>query len=161
MPFYSDPPNRRPNGLTIQPVHMSLTASQMSAFSAPNSSSLGNNFGTAAYGNHNNNKDCSPIVDSVQGNLTLTPFSVDNSMPPSSFQSFKANHLNTLTEYCVYLFIYKNINELLECCELIKHESSISTVQKPIKVLAYLYCSNYDALEERNVILSGLRASSR
>ncbi|CAH8580488.1 unnamed protein product [Schistosoma haematobium] len=161
LPFYSDPPNRRPNGLTIQPVHMSLTASQMSAFSAPNSSSLGNNFGTAAYGNHNNNKDCSPIVDSVQGNLTLTPFSVDNSMPPSSFQSFKANHLNTLTEYCVYLFIYKNINELLECCELIKHESSISTVQKPIKVLAYLYCSNYDALEERNVILSGLMASSR
>ncbi|XP_018651831.1 hypothetical protein Smp_127040.1 [Schistosoma mansoni] len=140
LPFYSDPPNRRPNGLTIQPVHISLTASQMSAFSAPNNSLLGNNFSTTADDNHNNSKNCSPVVDSVQENLTLTPFSVDNSMPPSSSQSFKANHLNTSTEYCVYLFIYKNINELLNCYELIKHESPISTVQKPIKVLAYICC---------------------
>uniref|UniRef100_A0A5K4FAY1 Rho GTPase-activating protein n=1 Tax=Schistosoma mansoni TaxID=6183 RepID=A0A5K4FAY1_SCHMA len=161
LPFYSDPPNRRPNGLTIQPVHISLTASQMSAFSAPNNSLLGNNFSTTADDNHNNSKNCSPVVDSVQENLTLTPFSVDNSMPPSSSQSFKANHLNTSTEYCVYLFIYKNINELLNCYELIKHESPISTVQKPIKVLAYICCSNCNTLEERNVILSGLVVSSR
>ncbi|CAH8586250.1 unnamed protein product [Schistosoma rodhaini] len=161
LPFYSDPPNRRPNGLTIQSVHISLTASQMSAFSAPNNSLLGNNCSTTADDNHNNSKNCSPVVDSVQENLTLSPFSVDNSIPPCSSQSFNANHLNTSTEYCVYLFIYKNINELLNCYELIKHETPISTVQKPIKVLAYLCCSNCNTLEEKNVILSGLVVSSR
>ncbi|CAH8517904.1 unnamed protein product [Schistosoma turkestanicum] len=151
--FYSDPPNPPQNGLTIQPTHFSLTASHMSAFSAPNSSPLGSSLVvTSGNNNNNNSKDYSPTADSVQENLTPTP---------NSFQNLKANHLDTSAEYCIYLFIYNTVDELLECYEQIKHESSISTVQKPIKVLAYLRCSNGNIFEKSNIILSGLAISSR
>ncbi|TNN12809.1 Rho GTPase-activating protein isoform 2 [Schistosoma japonicum] len=165
FPFYSDPSNRRLNGLTVQPVHMSMTTSQMSAFSAPNRSPLGSSFGGIFNDNHKNNKDLNPIAQRLHDDLTpvngnLTPFNLYNLSYSNSLENLKANHLDTLAECCIYLFIYKNIDELLACYKQLKRNKLISTTQKTINVLAYLSCSSCNTLERRNAILSGLAISS-
>ncbi|KAK4470607.1 hypothetical protein MN116_006145 [Schistosoma mekongi] len=165
LPFYSDPSNRRPNGLTVQPIHMPLT-SQISAFSAPNHSPLGSSFRGVFSDNHKNNKVLNPIAQQLHDDLApvnanLTSSNLYNSNSSNSLKSLKANHLDTLAECCVYLFIYKNIEELLGCYKQIKLNKPISTTQKTINVLAYLSCSSCDTLEKRNLILSGLAISSR
>ncbi|CAH8554261.1 unnamed protein product [Heterobilharzia americana] len=170
-PFYSDPPNCRSTCISTQPVCIPLTASQISAFSAPSGSLLGSSFGAITVDNHNNKKELSLVTNVVQDKMVSRDYNADKPNSSQSLHSRRLSQCNRLSEFCINLFVYKSANELSRCYELIKDDAPNSTYrsshdgsktnQKSIKVLAYLYPSNSGILEKRNTILSGLLFSSR
>ncbi|CAH8853713.1 unnamed protein product [Trichobilharzia szidati] len=166
LPFYSDPPNRRP--ICIQPIRTPLNASLMSAFSAPNSSLLKSSLTTVIDGDnddcHHSNKEEFIRTARVTSSTPKAGNSTSHSLHNPNFSH--------LSEFYVNLYVHKNRHELVKCCceqindnmpNFISQNSTnnCKAEQNSIKVLTYLCLKTSNTIEKRNTIVSGLVFSSR